>query len=1350
MKIARRLAFASLALIVVLGLAALGGRAYLATPYGAAQVAARLSAVAGCPVEADGVDVGFNQCTVRGVRLLDPATGAAWASVDSARLHISLWDLLAERLSQGNLHLSGAALDLRFDRDGRLLTTLPAAASKSGELPRAIECEGTRVALRQEGRPDFTIEEIRATASTLDQPIQASGSASDPRWGDWQFQASADRATGDSRLTMSTPRTRLTPTLLEGLPFLPPAVWQEIRLEGDTSVKLSVHFEPRSADGFHYQLTAVPTDVTAHVASLDVDARQVRGRLEIEDNLIHLRSIVAKVADGTGNVSGDLDFRTTPARLDFLVRGDRLDVHRLPKSWNLPAGFGGFLDGHAHIDVMLDGGKPIIGGSGEGVIKDAMVAGFPAEPIELKLSSANGRLLFTQPAKGKADSRAALAALAVCVLAAEPPRPNGSLPSALINQAETLVTRTGQAILGTGMGTARAARQTVDWIKRRVEQPAAAKAEPTTYLEADLSLADVDIEQFVRNLQVKLPFPIKGRLSFQVKASIPINKSEDLREYRLRGAAQMAWGEVADLRLEKVEAKIDYRDGIFALTELSGMVPDVKEKNAGSFSGNARLLIAPAGDLTARLALKRIPLARVLSLVSPDAPSVQGSFSGDFEARALGGKLADVEAWQVKGTLTSPRIAALGWTATDLSTAVKVATGTLSVSDIRGRVQSVPLKGFAEMALTAPYRANGQLKLASDDKTDLGTLPLSVPEGFKPSGRFETTAAFKGTAVPLAVTASGDGVATDFKIGKTPFGTVRFDWDGDTERFRLTKLSAAYGKGELTGRAVLPFAPTVAGSLDVSFKALDVAALSRDLPQLPVRVEGTVSGGVKAEMPAVKEGQPRTVSAKLDLHSSRLRLQNIPTEKVRGDANYQKGALDYRLEGETLGGKFELNGKVPAKADPAKAEPEGRLRLEGLRIGRLWDALQFTGTVTPRGIVDIDITFRHDETTGLPVGRGRLVINRLRWGNSMLAERMGGDIVLDGRDARLRNIGGTFAGGLVNGQLSLSLRHPGHGWFNLNLEGVNARSFLEPWPDLAARVEGTLSPHARGEGTGEWRGTGNLSMARGNVAGIEVVDAQIPLNFSTLLNVGRFQIEARDMQAQLGRGRATGRASFIRGDGTHLDGLARFNGVDLGSLVRPSSTLGGVVAGRVSGRLEFSGRDVRSLNDLNATLEANFQQTPAGNVPVVQDLARFLAPGLSASTAFQSGDIRARLARGVVRVERLRLVGPSLQALITGTVNVDGRLDLSAVANTGRLAPESTGIRALAGRIPAIGPVPVGLIVQANELLLSRLIYLRIGGTIRSPSIHVELLRTITDEAARFFLSWAAGAAFGTDVFLSR
>jgi hypothetical protein len=323
---------------------------------------------------------------------------------------------------------------------------------------------------------------------------------------------------------------------------------------------------------------------------------------------------------------------------------------------------------------------------------------------------------------------------------------------------------------------------------------------------------------------------------------------------------------------------------------------------------------------------------------------------------------------------------------------------------------------------------------------------------------------------------------------------------------------------------------------------------------------------------------------------------------------------------------------------------------------------------------------------------------------------------------------------VLRGRASFPRRSGDRGWFSVALDNVEAARLVAPWPVLAGRVEGPVNITLRGTLDHEWAGSGEVTLLRGRVLGVDVVDWRVPLDFVIAPSRGAGQINVRDTAAQVALGRLTGRASLSFDSVNRLEGIVRFNGVDLPTLLRQSTEQSQVGPGKITGRIDFAANDLRSINDLSATIEASLQQTQAMNYPVLQQIAPFLGPGQS-STSFRNGDLRARLDRGVIRVQRLTLSGSTLQLFVDGTVTLEGRLNLNVTANTGQLGYNPTFLRFLGVRIPAVGPIPVTVLLEATTYLSNRTIHLRVTGTLRSPVVQVEPVSLLSEEAVRFFIN---------------
>jgi hypothetical protein len=62
-------------------------------------------------------------------------------------------------------------------------------------------------------------------------------------------------------------------------------------------------------------------------------------------------------------------------------------------------------------------------------------------------------------------------------------------------------------------------------------------------------------------------------------------------------------------------------------------------------------------------------------------------------------------------------------------------------------------------------------------------------------------------------------------------------------------------------------------------------------------------------------------------------------------------------------------------------------------------------------------------------------------------------------------------------------------------------------------------------------------------------------------------------------------------------------------------------------------------------------------------------------------------------------------------------------------------LRLLGLRIPAAGPIPVSLLLEASTYLSNRTIHLRVTGTVRSPVVQVQPVALLSDEVVRFFIN---------------
>ena len=152
-------------------------------------------------------------------------------------MDVSVVDLL-RGVMPGEITLDHPTLTLRFDKEGGLLTRMPASSGKDSSLPTIHIAEG-QVTLHQEGRPEMVVRGVRADTRVDGERVTLTGVVSDPDWGEWSLEGSVDVPGGSLTATLKTDRVDVTRDKLLRLPVVPPTVWNEVDAQGRTSVEFT-------------------------------------------------------------------------------------------------------------------------------------------------------------------------------------------------------------------------------------------------------------------------------------------------------------------------------------------------------------------------------------------------------------------------------------------------------------------------------------------------------------------------------------------------------------------------------------------------------------------------------------------------------------------------------------------------------------------------------------------------------------------------------------------------------------------------------------------------------------------------------------------------------------------------------------------------------------------------------------------------------------------------------------------------------------------------------------------------------------------------------------------------------
>jgi translocation and assembly module TamB len=1336
-----------LVLLALLAAAGIAAKFYLASR-ARPELVARLEAALGMHVQIASADVGLSGGSeIQDVQIFEskpaPPDGASnsqpaekpWFRVDRIEADVSVLGLLSGSTNPHTIHLYGASVTLRFDKDDNLLTRLPSSSTSKTILPELI-LDGGKLTLEQEGRPPLVVEGIQGKLTPAAKGLTLAGTVTDPRWGKWKIGGTADPSTSGFTLTLDTAKADVTAEKLKSLPFISRAVWQQVMAEGTTPVHLTLGLSAVSTGSFHYKVELEPTATRVHVSSIDLDADNASGKVVIEDKLVTLASVTGRTAGGTIAVNGTLDFRPEPSALNLDVGVQNVEVRRLPRSWDLPEALDGKLTGKARVRLRLT--EPVIqtdGSSGEGTVTGVSVLGLGNGSAQLFLHPGPGRIRFRpDPPPRKVALPVVPAELALLTLPPDAPQPEERA-----SVASHALDRVAQ---GLGLLTKTLTDASGAAVRRlhEINKPRPPGKEPT-YFEANLSLQDVDLAELVRRSKLVLPFAIAGRLSFQLNVGFPVDSPRDFKSYRFQGDARLSSLKIAGLEMANVRTRVRYANGILVLESLSGETP-VPGAAPGTFEGTARYQVIPAGDLSALLRVQRLPAGVLFGLASGTG-GAEGTLSGNLQFRAPGGRLDDPATWEGAAELRSDTLRASGLTLKGLSAIATLTRGTVSVNDLKGDLEGAAITGSGKLKLGAAYPFEASLAAPGIDLTFVQRVDPAFRPPVRIQGRVDFTTKLSGTLRPLAISASGTARGEDLLVESVRVSPLSFQYSLAADRVKLNDITAGLYGGTVVGSATLPLFASSGGGVSLRVSDVDARALSRDLPSLPVRLEGRVSGTASAKVTAATPARQRETTASVELSAPNLRVQGIPTDRVRASVTLQAGTGSYRLEGDVAGGTFKLEGELTPPSDAAPKGPSpapgmsnaGTLRLRGVQLGRLVEALFPRRGYSPlRGTLDADLPFRFAGTDRLPTARGTFAVSGVRWGDATLADRLQGQIRSEADGIYLSEVSASIGGGDFHLSAGYRFVRGGRVYLNVDLFHVDVASLLAPFPQMAGLAEGPADLSIRLSGDGELRGSGRAVISRGRLLGAEVADWRVPVDFSFVPGVGG-QLDVRDSSAQIAQGRAQGRVTVNWGDSARVEGNLRFFEADLHNLIGRDSQVSGYADGRLTGTLDFSSDDFRSADDLTANLAATLSQARASSLPVLEQAIPFLGlVGGGSATRFERGEVRGRLARGVFRVQRFSLTSSVMQLMLEGDVTLAGRINLEVTAGSGGAGVNSRGIQLLGVRLPALGPLPLALLVDATAFLANRIVHLRITGTLRDPIVRVEPTNLLSEEAIRFFL----------------
>jgi translocation and assembly module TamB len=840
-------------------------------------------------------------------------------------------------------------------------------------------------------------------------------------------------------------------------------------------------------------------------------------------------------------------------------------------------------------------------------------------------------------------------------------------------------------------------------------------------------------------------------LGLKATATIPLGALHDLKGYSFHGDLTLKGASIFQVDVGSVAARIDLAGGVIELTEFRGRLvdrPDGGPDNppapqppvatqgalpAGGFRGDLRAKLSPPGTLSARIEGNQLPLGELTAPLWPRPTPLSGLASIRAEAEVNLAALAQPRAWSASGSVRSERIGYHGAALDSVAARVDLRAGRLEVSALRAQLAGRPLTARLDLDLAAARAFHATVDVAGWSLADLIAWLPGAPRPPPIAGALTARANAKGTLVPWTIQTQGSGRFDRLEAGPVLLGAVPFRWTTDREAIVVSVDDAQPFGGRLDAEARVPTTPGRATVGSATIRALDTARLTAAMPEHGLKLTGQADGRASFTVPAGGSA----LEANIDLSAPDLTVQGLSARRVHASVRARRGTLMYEVTAEELGigGRLKFQGTVPLSAAPNHAETRGELRIVGFTLGGLGEAIGAAGARERLGgLGALDANVRAALSGSALWAHGAVELRDVRWGGNDPLGHLRGIVAITPVSWRVDPIQGELLGGPASGLAwgETPARGPRRRGFGLRIDRAALKRLTAVAPDVARQLDGFGTLRLTGRFEEAVRATAELNVARGRVAGLPLSDLRAPAELVLVPGSGAGAVHVRGWSTRLAGGLLRGDAWFRLGADHSFHGQAQLADLDLETVARVATEARQPASGRISGRITLDGPDPAQLQRLRGKLVLDLDDGSLVALPVFREIDQFL--GSARGGIFEDGDLIATIAHRQLVVEMLTLEGRLAQLHAAGTVGFDGQLNLAVLVNTNQIIPQ-TG-QALVALIPGLRDAlrrGERAAVRVAGYLSSRLLKLRVTGTLRNPSVALDPAIIVADAAVAFF-----------------
>ena len=1318
---------------------------------------------------------GFHSAGLTGVELHETAAADSPVLFSAGRISTdnSIVGLIRGRIRPTRVEIDQPRFAFRFDEKGQPLTKIPLAPS-AGEKGRAnpspalpeIVAKGGEITLQQAGRGPMKIAGVDARLIPEPDGSKLAVETDDPTWGKVAIDGHFDPTFKNGEFRIETgPGFVADPEKLARIPFIPAEVWSNIEPTGPVDAKVRIKLavdSPRPVE-VHTDLTLRGTH--AKLKALQVESSDTTGHIVIDDALVNVEELKGKTLDGTITARGKLDFGQKVPRFDLDLRLRDIDVTKAPPSWQLgEVGATGRLSGNIDLKVGLaPSGPDLTGTVGRAVIENGSFQGIPIKSLALGVKADGNDLQYATMPEGSVDHKSLeTAPIAPLTTARVEPPPKSAAAGPSVEIWEPILAAlplirlasNNQGIIG---WTAFAVSEAVEFQLKHHSNRDGGLRLPKT-ISTQIELSDVDLATIVQKAEkfgIKIPVPIAGRFSLKATATIPLGSLRDLKGYAFKGDATLKGASIDHIDLGQVSAHVDLVDGMLDLSDFRGQFVDKPSgdgKNppkpttlppvsgplpAGAFRARLHASISPKGPATAKFEGDHLPLGELFAPFLPVPTPLSGELTLRMEAKADVANLDDSKSWYLEGRIDSRRIKYQDAVLDEIVSDVHLKGGHFEVSDLAAKLSGRPFTARGGIDVAAPFRYEAKVDVKGWELAEILKFVPGIPRPSPASGIIDARGEAGGTLRPFEIKTQGSVKIVKAKAGPAPLGTVAFRWATDRDIITITGLEVfAYG-GKVTGEARIPTKPGTKLEATVTLKGIDAARLSSAFLDKKITLSGKTDGTLKVSMPL----DASAIDADATLIAPDLKIregsaEGVAVKSLRVSAVARKGVLDYDATAESLGGKVRFHGSAPLVGDLSKPVAEAELLAVGFRLGEAWKGLGVTGGLAHlSGVGAFDTNLRSSIRPFRLWSNGTFELRDLGFGGSPAHGHLQGVASLSPTGWRVDQIVGELFGGVASGEAHGDIRPggPKQAAFDFKVDRASLARMAAGVPSLAREVEGFGSLRLAGRFEEALVANAEVLVPRAKVFGMAISDLRFPVELEMNPSTGFGTINARHWNARLAGGTVRGSAWLRLGGDRSFQSDVQLSAVDIETIARLHSNGKRSASGKVSGKLSLTGPNPEQTAKMRGKFDLDLDDASLVEMPVFKELDRFLGSARGGGL-FEDGDAQGTIFNRTLFVEQMTLRGRLLQVHATGTITLDGGLNLEVLVNTNQVIPQS-GL-ALVGIIPGLGQA-LGrgeeAFLRVANFLENRLLKFRVTGSLDNPNVQLDAGVAVGDTAVGFF-----------------